>query len=120
MLLRMLLRRYPPEVRYYLDLLDRYDVVPFDASREWNIVHLYPKGLAYPDGYYHARFFDLWMFNTETTEKAVIERRDGLSLGEEVEVKTIQILADGSTIVEFRQPVKIHPTQNVVVERAVK
>jgi len=116
----MLSRRYRPEVRYHLDLLDRYDVVPFDQSGTWDIVHLYPKKLAYPDGFYHARFFDLWVFNTKTQEKAVIERRDGLCLERGVEVRTIQIFADGSTIVEFREPVKIYPTQNVVVERAVE
>ena len=111
--------KYPKEVQERVDLLDRiYKEVPFEASKVWNIVHLYPKGIAYPDGYYHARFFDLWVFNTKTHEKAVVKQRDGLSLDEDVAIKTIQIFADGSTLVEFREPMTIFPTQSVIVSKA--
>lgn len=89
---------YPLEVAGIIKVLDEYKVN--DELEEFNIFHLYPKDLAYPDGYYDARFFELVGFNTERMEKRNLgENKDSLWINSPI--KRIYIYADGATLVEF-------------------
>jgi len=92
--------KYPAEVQKRINVLDRYTEV--DNMREFNVMHLYPTELAYPNGYYGMMFFDLWLFNTKTLEKQFVGQHDGVMVANTYNVvKEMGIFADGSTIVEF-------------------
>ena len=57
-----------------------------------------------PNGYTHARYFDLVIFNTETLERRTFTRCDALDLlrGENpVPIREMGIYADGSTMILF-------------------
>ena len=56
--------RYPKGVQEKINVLKIYDLNI--ELTEYNIFHLYPKGLAYPNGYYDSRFFNLVGYNSET------------------------------------------------------
>jgi len=94
---------YPIEVQERIDLLDKYTI---NSKLEYaDIFHLYPKEIAFPDGFYDSRFFTLVCFNTAKNEKRIIDNRDGLDfpLENDMRIKMIRIYADGSTIVVFRK-----------------
>ena len=58
---------YPKEVQECVNFLNEYKE---NAKLEkFHVLHMYPKGLAYPNGYYESRFFDFVLFNTEAMEK---------------------------------------------------
>ncbi|MDA3855377.1 MAG: hypothetical protein PF569_03900 [Candidatus Woesearchaeota archaeon] len=95
---------YPSKVQSKINLLDKYTLN--SDLKEFNVIHLYPKDIAYPDGYYDSRFFDLHCFNTNKQEKCIIENRDGILIpNEDVNVWQTKIYADGSTLIQFRQTV---------------
>ena len=58
---------YPKEVREQIEILDKYQVD--DTLKAFDIFHLYPGELAYPDGYQDSRFFNLVGFNTKTMKR---------------------------------------------------
>lgn len=96
--------KYPLEVQKKIDVLNTYKVV--DTLKEFNILHMYPKEIAYPNGYYDSCFFDAVLFNTVTMEKCVIPNRDGiqfLSTEKENVISGILIYADGSTVIVFKK-----------------
>lgn len=103
---------YPEEVQKFIDFLDEYKVGKPD---KFHIFHLYPRRLAYPEGFYDSRFFDLHCFNTDILEKHVIEDRDGLIFNDGVRVDIVRIFADGSTLIRFKHPVRISIFQAVEV-----
>ena len=107
---------FPDAVQKYVDAVHkRYTL---GSPETFHILHLYPKGLAYPDGYYDSQFFDLHCFNMETDEKLVIEQRDGLVFDDDVHVDIVRIFADGSTLIRFKHPVRISVFQAVEVHAA--
>ena len=67
---------YPSEVQGFIDFLDEY--TENDTLETCHIMHLHPKGLAYPNGYYDSQFFELVIYNTETMQKRNVGKRDGL------------------------------------------
>lgn len=105
---------YPAEVQEYLDVLNVY--TESDSVARFDILHLYPQELAYPNGYYDAKFFRLIGFNTKTQEKRdlgrhdVLRTEDYLGLGYP-KVRQVRIYVDGSTLVEFDKPVCVSDTQ---------
>ena len=92
---------YPKEVQEKLDVLKLYDLNT--ELTEYNIFHLYPKGLAYPDGYYGSRFFNLVGYNSKTREYREIRISDELDFSncKNQDVSMIKIFADGSTLIRF-------------------
>jgi hypothetical protein len=109
------MKKYAPEVQKRIDLLNNY--VINNKLINFNICHLYPKKIAYPDGYYDSMFFDLHLFNTFTNEKRIIKNRDGLDfLDIKYDIKLIRIYADGSTIITFNSIYKVCIFQSVTIE----
>jgi hypothetical protein len=107
---------YPAEVQIVIDHLNLYKMN--ESLTEGNIFHLYPKGIAYPNGYYDSRFFDLHIFNSTTMEKKVIESRDGLSFSSTkgYDISCLKIFADGSTLIKFKSNHSIDVFQCVEIK----
>lgn len=96
---------YPIEVQKRINILKKYKENP--ELNEFDIIHMYPDGLAYPNGFYDCQFFNVVGFNWDKMEKRCLGRHDRVNPVEGVVVKYIGIFADGSTWVRFEQPVKI-------------
>jgi len=95
------MEQYPEDVQRYIDILNEYTINK-NLTR-CNIVHLYPKEIAYPNGYFDSRFFNLHCFNTITMEKRIIEERDGLKFAPMVQIDIVRIYADKSTFIRFNK-----------------
>ena len=106
---------YPNEVEGFIDFLDEY--TENDTLETCHIMHLHPKGLAYPNGYYDSQFFELVIYNTETMQKRNVGKRDGLVFYDNAHIDIMRIFADGSTMVRFSHAVKIDGFQAVHVSR---
>lgn len=93
--------KYPKEVQEKLDVLKLYDLNT--ELTEYNIFHLYPKGLAYPHGYYDSMFFNLVGYNSETMEYREIRISDEFDFSncKNKDISMIRIFADGSTFIKF-------------------
>ena len=93
--------KYPKEVQEKLNVLKLYKLNT--ELSEYNIFHLYPKGLAYPDGYYDSRFFNLVGYNSETMEYREIRIADELDFinCNNKDISMMRIFADGSTLIKF-------------------
>lgn len=106
---------YPEDVQKYVYHLKDYKLN--NSLSEFNILHLYPRSLAYPDGYWDSKFFDLVGYNYEIMEfRNIAERRDGLDFSNDVIISLIRIFADGSTLIRFKRKVKLNIYQSVEVE----
>ena len=98
----------PKEVIPYINVLDEYEEV--DNLTSINLIHMYPLGLAYPDGYWDSQFFKVIAFSYENPiqkQKCDLGRHDGLKFEDGVEVDIARIFADGSTLLRFKHPVTI-------------
>ena len=91
--------KYPPEVKNRVDAI----IGGYTECRElnrFNIFHLYPKELAYPDGYLDSRFFECVGFNTETMQKRNLGRHDAIDFREGCSVSKAQVFADGAYLLK--------------------
>lgn len=107
---------YPEEVQKKIDVLSIYEETKTLAR--FDIFHLYPNSLCYPNGYYDSRWFTLIGFNTSLKLKRDLGYHDGLDFEENVEVGECRIFADGSTMVKFKHLVKVNLFQAVRVFKA--
>jgi hypothetical protein len=82
-----------------------------DKIQEFHILHLYPKELAYPNGFYDSQFFNLVGFNTETMERRDLGQHDGIRYDLGVRPQLTRIFADGSTLLKFYSPVGVESFQ---------
>lgn len=106
--------KYPPEVKERVDFLAKYKTN--ENLDTCHIMHLYGKGLAFPEGFFDSRFFTLVIYNTEKMEKREIPDRDGIDIEtRKSRVKMVRIFADGSTLVKFDNIVNIYVHQSVTV-----
>jgi len=97
---------YPPDVQKTIDMLkDRYAENP--SLEAFNVLHLYPGKLAYPSGYYEARYFRLVGFNYEVHQRRDLGEHDGLRFHPAVVLRVSEIYADGSFVLGFEHPVKV-------------
>ena len=72
--------------------------------KSFHILHMYPKEIAYPNGYYDSRFAEVIGFNCDLMEKRNLGKRDGVDFwmaDKNVEIMMIRIFADGSTMIKF-------------------
>ena len=109
---------YPKAVKGKLKILDAY--TENKDLTEFHIIHMYPKELAYPDGYYDARFFEFVIFNTDTMEKAHLgERYDSISF-EDCIIARASIFADGAFLISLAHKAWIHNvlTQTIYIHNA--
>ena len=88
--------------------------------QEFHIVHLYPEGLAYPDGFHDSQFFRLVGFNTDSNERTDLGTHDGLRFESGVELDISRVFADGSTLLRFRGPVRVARYQEAVIAPVVR
>ena len=102
-----------PEVQARIDNLNHY--ADTDTLDRFDIVHLYPQELAYPDGFYDSRWFRLVGYNEDLEQRRDLGRHDELEL-RGVKVERVRIFADGPTLLSFDRPVRIgFLTQSAVV-----
>ena len=101
--------------KYYTDVLDSYKIN--ESLTSFNILHLYPKEEAFPNGYYDSKFFDLHIFNTKTKEKRIIENRDGLTFLENVFIDIIRVYIDGSFFIRLKEFTNIDIFQDCYIGR---
>lgn len=97
--------KYSKDVQDKIDVLAKYKETM--DLKTFHIIHLYPKKVAWPDGYYDSRFFDLVCFNTKTMEKKTYQHHDGLEFPSSCNVDIVRIFADGSTMIRFKTPHEI-------------
>lgn len=102
---------YPKEVRSYVDVLKKYN--KNKKLEIFHILHMYPKKLAYANGYYDSRYFKLVGYNTVTGEYRKLGKHDGLSIKDMCPVDIIRIFADGSTLIRFENPIVLSLSQDV-------
>lgn len=100
-----MIEQIPQEVQREIDVLEMY--TESDALIEFHILHLYPEGISFPNGYYDSRFFNLIGFNTATMQKRNLGRHDGINFEGMIEINSTRIFADGSTLLKFRKPIYI-------------
>lgn len=67
----------PSEVKKMIAVLNSYKWD--DTTGAFNIFHLYPKGLAYPDGFYDSQWFECIGFNTTTMTKKDLGLHDQMN-----------------------------------------
>lgn len=92
--------KYPKEVAKKISILDKYE---WDESlSSFNIIHMYPGKLCYPNGYYDARWFECVVFNTETMKKRDIGRHDALRFYDNAPVDALQVYADGAFLCKLK------------------
>lgn len=106
---------YPDEVKPFIAFLEEYK--EDDSLQSCHIVHMYPRGLAYPDGYYDSQFFELIAYNTQNMTKGNLGKHDELVINDGVVVDMIRIFADGSTMIRFRHSVNFDLFQSVHIKR---
>lgn len=94
---------YPPEVQEKIDVLANYYSENEDLE-SFDILHLYPGEIAFPDGYIEARFFNLVGYNTAKKQKRSLGRHDALFTAEVI-IRDVEIYADGSTCLVFAKPI---------------
>lgn len=63
---------------------------------------MYPKGLAYPNGFYDSQMFECIGFNTEKMEKRNLGRHDRIDWWEDCVLDKTQVYADGAYLVKVR------------------
>lgn len=91
---------YPPDVEVRVKFLDEYKVN--EKLNCFDIFHLYPKGLAYPNGYYDSQFFEIIAFNTEKMEKRNFgSNHDEIDFWEGCVISKAQVYADGAYLIKF-------------------
>jgi len=97
---------YPKVVKEKIKFLDNYKENLL--LQEFDIFHIYPGKLAYPNGYYDSRFFKLIGFNTKTMEKRCLGKHDGLDFWEECSgVSIVRVFCDGAFLIRMRHLVKM-------------
>jgi len=93
-----------------------------DDLQEFSILHMYPKGLAYPDGYINAKHFNLVVFNPKTKEKRTsYNNHHDIIRYENCEIVLSMVYADGSFLIRFSHPVRFTngmDTQAVFITKA--
>ena len=97
---------FPKEVTEHINIL--YDYAINEHLKSFHILHMYPKEIAYPNGYYDSRFAEVIGFNCDLMEKRNLGKRDGVDFwmaDKNVEIMMIRIFADGSTMIKFFTPV---------------
>ena len=110
--------KYPPEVVKRIAILEFY--AETEELNHFDIFHLYSGKLAYPNGYYDARFFELVGFNTKTMQKRKLGRHDAIDF-EGVMIERACIFADGATMLKFANLVEcIGNTQAISIRPCSK
>ena len=107
---------YPPEVQRCIDFLSEYNVNEYLDS--FHIIHLYPMEIAYPNGYYDSRFFEVVGYNTSTMERKDIGKTDGIRFEgtQTICPDMVRIFADGSTLIRFSKPVSFYGASVVYIK----
>ena len=109
----MYVMKYPKKVQEKIDFLAEYTID--ETLKTFHIFHLYPQGLAYPDGYYDSRFFELWGYNESTMEKRKIGICDGFNMEKSANISLVRIFADGSTMIVMEKPCKVIEGGSVII-----
>lgn len=102
--------KYPKEVQACVNVLNEYK--ENKDLKSFNIIHMYPKKIAYPNGYWDSKFFKLIAYNEELMEFRSFGKHDGLDICDNVPVDIIRIFADGSTLVRFKKYVATNDWKN--------
>ena len=98
--------KYPKEVQAFIDVLSDYK--ENNQLEQFDILHLYPKEIAYPNGYYDSRFFELVGFNTVNLEKRNLGRHDKVDFDGGCNVRMASVFADGAYLLRFNHFVYPH------------
>jgi len=113
---------YPTEVKKRIEILNKYEEV--DKLYSFNILHLYPKELAFPNGYYDSNFFELIAFNTNTMQKINLGRHDAIDFfdilsGEGIEITQASVYADGSFLIKTKDMILVESNcQRIYMRKA--
>jgi hypothetical protein len=106
---------FPEAVQANIDVLKDY--IENEELSEFNIFHMYPGELCYPDGYFDSRWFELVGYNYCTMEFRKLGKHDGLRFDyiKNPKVDIVRIFADGSTLIRFDNVVSIEMFQEILI-----
>ncbi len=91
---------HPPAVAKRVAFLDEYKDNP--KLNRFDIFHLYPKGIAYQNGYYDSQFFEIVAFNTKKMEKRNFgSNHDAIDFWDGCVISKAQVYADGAYLVKL-------------------
>lgn len=102
----------PNEVKQRIAVLNSYTWD--NAMRTFNIFHLYPKGLAYPDGLYDSQWFECIGFNTTSMTKKNLGKHDQMNF-EGKKPMFVRVYADGSFLISFNEAINVMSGQEITV-----
>ena len=88
-----------------MDVLKRYKWC--DTAANITILHMYPGGIAFPEGYYHDRWFQLVGYDEREQTRVDFGRHDRIIIEDSMEVEHVEIYADRSTLLMFRHPIRV-------------
>jgi len=112
--------KYPKVVQEKIDFLQKYE---WNINlKEFNIFHLYPGEIAYPNGFHDSRFFNLVGFNTELMKKRDLGRHDSLDFWrEKPNILFARVFADGAFLIKMNCLVEAESnTQTVYITGVTK
>jgi len=75
------------------------------------ILHMYPGKLAYPEGFYGDRWFQLVGYDDVSKTRVDLGQHDRINIEDGGVVRHVEIFADGSTLVMFGKPVEVDDNQ---------
>lgn len=111
--------KYPKPVQERIDFLNKYK--ENNNLNLFNIFHLYPKEIAYPNGFYDARFFELVGFNTDTMEKRNLGRHDAIDFPYgNCAISKAQIFADGAFLIQTPYLIEILSNTQMIAFGRIK
>jgi len=102
----------PSEVKKMIAVLNSYKWD--DTTGAFNIFHLYPKGLAYPDGFYDSQWFECIGFNTTTMTKKDLGLHDQMNFQGKKPL-FVRVYADGSFLIRFNEAIRVMSNQEITV-----
>ena len=105
-------QEYPRDVQEKIGKINDYEMV--DKLDWFDLVHMYPKRLAYPDGYHDAQFFELVMYNRDTMQRCKSGRLHDALLLDNLPIDRVQVYADGSFLVRFTESVQANTSFQAV------
>ena len=100
--------KYPKVVQEKISFLRQYK--RDNKLQDFDIFHLYPGEIAYPNGFHDSRFFNLIGFNTELMKKRDLGRHDSLDFWtatEGLNIKFVRVFADKAFLIKMNCLVKV-------------
>lgn len=116
------IKLHQESINYLNRIFENYTETQYNSGKvvENPIIHLYPVEDTYDengelDGFVDALFTNIHVYDTESMEYYVLERRDGIRFYNDVKVEMVRAFKDGSTLIQLYGKFLIGSHQEVAV-----